>query len=521
MQETADTLISYGWLSLAPSLLAIGAALLTRQVYLSLFLGLVVGAWIVIGGGIETLPQGIASAFDQYILRTLVPEDGHSDHISILLFTLTTGGMVGIIAANGGMSGVVRHLMRFAHTRQRGQGAATGLGLLIFFDDYANTMIVGNTMRPLADHLKISREKLAFIVDATAAPVASIAMVSAWFAFQASLINESLPEAYRYVSGFDLLVAAVGYNFYPLLMIAFLVLMIITGRDFGPMLRAEQRALSLHKPDHFKEEKGELHTHAASGVLPILAMIGVTLLGFALTGEGDTLRDVMSTADPFRALLWGALAGLLVALLMTLLTRTLTLAEAMEAMEQGVHPMVTACIILTLSWAIADVNAELRTADFIVSALGADVSAHWLPLLIFLLAGIIAFATGTGWGTMGLLIPVSIPLAVAILQQGSLEDPASHPLMLATVAAVVSGAVFGRHCSPISDTTVLSSLASGCTHINHVVTQLPYALLVAGVAAVAGIVPVSFGVPWWGALILGVVMLYGALHFIGKRGKVD
>lgn len=518
MQENTDIyiIISYGWLSLLPSFLAIGMALVTRQAALSLFLGLVCGAWVLGGGGLETLPYSLFAAFDTHIVRTLVPEDGSPVHISILLFTLAIGGMVGLISANGGMRGVVRHLARFAHTRRRGEGATAGLGLLIFFDEYASTLIVGSTMRPLTDHLKISREKLAFLVNATAAPVASIAMFSAWFAFQSSLVEQALPEAYRYVSGFDLLLAAVSYSFYPLLLLLFLLALIVTGRDFGAMLKAERRAQEHHVADHYTEEGGEGDSPAMNGIVPILALIFVTFYGLWVTGEGETLREIVASSNSFHALLWGALAGLVSAFLMSLAFSPLSFDELAEAMERGLYPMLGACMVLTLSWAMADVSMTLKAPEFIISLFGDGLSAAWLPLTAFLLAALVAFATGTGWGTMGLLMPVILPVTVAILQHGSLEDPASHPMLLAAVGGVVSGAVFGRHCSPISDTAVLASLASGCPHIRHVITQLPYALLVAGVTA-AVTIPVSFGLPWWAALAIGGAVLAGVVLLLGRR----
>lgn len=517
MEQIADIQISYGWLSLVPSLLAIGVALVTRQVYISLFLGVCAGSWVIAGGGLETLPQSLFSALDTYVLQAIVPENGDTSRLSILLFALMTGGMIGITSANGGMSGVARHLVRLAGTRRKAQGAAALLGGLVFFDNLASAVITGNTMRPLIDHLKISREKLAFIVNAVAVAVASLAMVSTWFAFEASLIESSLPENYRYVSGFDLMMAAVGYSFYPLLLVLFVVLLVATGRDFGVMLRVEKRTLSQHRPDYFIAEEGEMHTNAISGVVPILTLIGVTLAGLLLTGEGETIREIISSADPFRALLWGGMAGLGAAVVLSLATRALTLAETREAMEHGFHPMLTAGIILTLAWALADINGILRAADFLLSGMGEGMALEWLPVAVFFFTALVSFATGTGWGAMGIIVPAVLPLAITLLaQQGSMEDPASHPMLLITIASILSGAVFGEHCSPVSNTAILSSQASGCNHLNHIVSQLPYALVVAVVSAVVCILPVSYGLPWWWALLAGVMVLAALLQFAGK-----
>jgi Na+/H+ antiporter NhaC len=513
-----------GWLSLLPALLAIGSALIFRQVLIALFLGIFIGAFIIKGGGFSSFLPAILAVADTYLLRALVPEDGNTEHMAVVLFTLMTGGMIGIISKNGGMEGLIVRLKRFAHTPRRAQIATAGLGGLIFFDDYANTLIVGNTMRPLADRLKISREKLAFIVDSTAAPLAAIALITTWIGFQLSLIDNSLseynlPEGYAY----SLFLSSIPYSFYPLLMLLFVGLTIATGRDFGPMLKAEKRSrLGEIGDEHpvFPDKQEVLYRqYAANALVPILVLIGGTFTGLWVTGGDGSVADRLGNADPFVSILWGSLLSLIAALIMTLITRSLSLKAAIDAMERGFTPMLLAVMILTFAWGIADVNAHMHTADYLISLLGESTPMFWLPAFVFLLAGFTSFATGSSWGVMAILIPLVLPLGMSILQAQGVSNEAIllHPLFAASLASVLSGAVWGDHCSPISDTTILSSLASGCDHIQHVHTQLPYALSVGGISVFVGLG--STALDWPVILSLGVSAIFVTLLLVlcGER----
>ncbi|MAR56205.1 MAG: sodium:proton antiporter [Rickettsiales bacterium] len=497
------------WLSLLPSLIAIGAAFATRQVFFSLFMGIWVGAFLLEGGDLLAIGSGLLRVADTWLIRAVAPADGSTEHMSVVMFTLMVGGTIGIISANGGMHGIVHRLTRFAHNRTRGQLSAYILGFIIFFDDYANTLIVGKTLRPLTDRLGISREKLAFIVDSTAAPVATIALVTTWIGFQLSLIKESssnldipLPDAY------EIFLNSLGYSFYPILMLVFILMIILMKRDFGPMYEAEARAAKQPYSDD-KAVTLDSSQKAANAVVPILTLIFVTIGGLIFTGEGDTLRAILGSADPFKAILWGSLASVIAAVIMTRLFTDMRPAYIVEAMEDGFKPMLAAVMILTFAWAIAGVNAELKTADYIVSAISDVTDPSLLPALAFIIAAVTAFATGSSWGTMGILIPLIIPLSATLsLDSGSLE------VVFASVACIMSGAVWGDHCSPISDTTILSSMASDCRHIDHVRTQMPYALTVAFISLVVCIIPTGFGLPNWIAFLAGG----GILYFILKKG---
>lgn len=507
----------YGWQTLLPSLVAIGAAFATRQVFFSLFLGIWVGAFLLSGADILSIGEGLLRVIDTYLLRAVVPADGSADHMSVVLFTLTVGGMIGIISANGGMRGVVGWLTRFANTPARGQSSAFGMGLIVFFDDYANTLIVGKTLRPLTDRLGVSREKLAFIVDATAAPLACIALVTTWIGFQISLIDESLkPLPDLGLTAYELFLESLSYSFYPILMLVFIVLIIATGRDIGPMFKAEAAARknrrALNDP---KLQEGASAPYNAA--LPILALITTTIISLFLLGEGNSIREILGSADPFKAMLWGSLVSLIVAVLVSLLSKSLKADQIVVAMEDGFKPMLTAVMILTFAWAIADINTDLGTAKYIVSQLGDSLNPALIPAIVFIVSAVTAFATGSSWGTMGILVPLVLPLAVNGLSQEGHMDPEHFYLLYAAIASIMAGAVWGDHCSPISDTTILSSLASDCPHMNHVQTQMPYALIVAILALLLGVLPAGFGVPSYLLYPPAIAALLLILFRFGKK----
>lgn len=512
----------YGLASLLPSVLAISMALLTRQVLISLFLGIWAGGWLIAGGDAYAVWQGLLSVVDHWLIEAIVPSDASTDHFSIALFTLLTGGTVGIISANGGIPGVIDWVSRHVNSAKGGQLAGAITGLCMCFDDYASMIITGNTMRPLADKLHVSREKLAYIVDTTAAPIASVAIFSTWIGFQVSLIETAMRGIPSLsVTPYELMVASIPYSYYSILSVLFILLVIFTKRDFGAMWKAESRArqTQLSSSDEMPTvRKGK----AVNAILPILVLIFGVLTGLIATGWKDgaslwKLTDILGNADPFKAMLWASLMSLIVALLLSLLNSPLKVGQTIEAMERGFRPMLAAVIILTLAWAIANVNDALGTANYLVGLLRGNISPELIPAMIFVLASAIAFATGTSWGVMGILLPLALPLTWQSMELASMTDAAHMPILYAAVASVLSGAVLGDHCSPISDTTILSSIASGCDHIEHVRTQLPYAVLVGAVSIVLGLIPAGYGFPWWAGMIVGIAMLYITLCMIGRK----
>jgi Na+/H+ antiporter NhaC len=532
----------FGWLSLAPPLLAILLALALRQVYLALLGGVWLGAWIVSGGGINGLLVGALRTFDKYIVGALAD----SDHVAIILFSLMLGGMVGVMSRSGGTTGLVNALSRKATTSGRGQLVTWVLGVAVFFDDYANTLVVGNTMRPITDKLKISREKLAYIVDSTAAPVAAIALLSTWIGYEISLIGDALAKSGSDLDPYAVFLQSIPYNFYPILALAFGFMIAGSRRDFGPMLKAERRARKGELMRKGAQPLSDFDSHGllpvegkphrwTNAVIPLAVVLNATFIGQWFTGRAamaeaghalvgtsffklgmEGIGTVFSEGNSFHALLWAAALGSVVAISMATGRRVLKLQESLDAWLHGIKSMLPAMIILVLAWAIASVCKDLDTAGFVTSLLSDKLNPNLLPSLMFLCGALIAFSTGTSWATMGILLPLAVPIAFGVTAAAGFGEAAAHQIFLATTSAVLAGAIFGDHCSPISDTTVLSSMSSGCDHVDHVRTQLPYALTVALAALLTGYLPVAAGLPVWAGLLLGVAVLGAVVRFVGK-----
>jgi Na+/H+ antiporter NhaC len=515
-----------GWLSILPPLFAIAIALVFKRVVPALFFGIWAGAVFAVALTPAGLWIGLLNTLEVYVLQALTDPD----RATIILFSFMIGGMVGIVSRNGGMQGIVNRIVVWASSPKRGQLATAGLGLAIFFDDYANTLVVGNTMRPVTDRLRISREKLAYIVDSTAAPVACLALVTTWIGYEVGLIGEvlqTIPEIT--MSPYGMFLASIPYSFYPILAVFFVFAVSWSGRDFGPMWHAEVRARTTGAvlgPD------AQVDVDAAEGkdvqpdpnkpmrminaVLPVGVLVGGVLVGLYVTGEGDTLRDIIGSADSYTSLLWASLMSVMVAGLLSIGQRILTLAQTVEAWFAGLKSMLFAMIILVLAWSLSDVTQVLFTAQYLVSILGDSLSPQLVPFLVFILAAATAFATGSSWGAMGILFPLVVPLAWAVMSINGLTGPEDFHILYSTIACVLAGSVWGDHCSPISDTTILSSMASGSDHIDHVRTQLPYALLVGGAAMFIGTVPAGYGLPWWASILLAGGALIAFLRFVGK-----
>ncbi len=515
-----------GWVSILPPLLAIVVALLFRRVIPALFLGIWTGALLIEGLTPGGLWAGLFDTFQVYILNAMTDEG----HASIILFTFMIGGVVGIIQKNGGTQGVVNGIVRWANTPKRGQTATGLLGLAIFFDDYANSLIIGNTMRPVTDRLRISREKLAYIVDSTSAPVASLALVTTWIGFEVGLINEAVAGIPGLtLDGYGIFLESILYRFYPILALFFVFVIAFTDREFGPMYDAEHRARTTGAVlgpdakvddaaadgDVFVPPAGKPH-RALNAIVPILVLVFGVLAGLWVTGEGDTVREVIGSADSYKALMWSSLAAVLVALAMSIGQRILTLDEAIDSWYEGGKGMLLATIILLMAWALSATTDVLHTGDYLGTALSAALPPGIVPALIFVLAAVTAFATGTSWGTMGILMPLVVRLMWGVMEANGIADPEHMYLLYSAVSCVLAGAVWGDHCSPISDTTILSSMASGCDHLAHVRTQLPYALAVGGAALLLGTIPTGFGFPWWLSLLLGAAVLFAGLRFFGR-----
>lgn len=518
------------WLSILPPLIAIVMALVLKEVISALFIGVLSGTFLMaLFSGQEpgtALGSGLLRVVDTYIVGSIFD----SDHVTIIVFTLTIGGMVKIISANGGMQGIVNWLLRRAKGARSGQLMTFIMDLCIFFDDYSNTLMVGNTMRPVADKLKVSREKLAYIVDSTSAPVVAIAFVTTWIGAELSYIQEGINVIGLDASAYSVFFHSLKYSFYPLLTLAFVLMLIYSQRDFGPMLRAEKEARI--KSDS-SSETSDNATHSAHGIdalIPLLTLIFGTIIGLFVTGYDSSvwqdanldifakLSATIGNANSYLALLWSSLISLIVAVIMTLLRGSLEFGKIMEEMIEGFKVMFNAVLILTMAWSIALVTKDMHTAEFVSDILlKLSLSPFVIPGLTFLLAALIGFSTGTSWGTMAILYPLILPASWMLCQDQGLSIDTTMPLFYNVVASVMAGAVMGDHCSPISDTTIMSSMASGCNHLQHVKTQMPYALTVGAVALLIGVLPTALGMPSWLAFVIAIAMLAAIVRFVGKK----
>jgi len=516
-----------GWISLMPAFLAIVVALLLRNVVPALLLGLWLGATALQSFSPLGALQGLMDTFAVFIVNALA----NPDHAAIIAFSMMIGGMVGIITRNGGMGSVVRLIVSRAKTAVGGQVAVWFMGLMIFFDDYANTLVVGNTARPITDHLKISREKLAYIVDSTAAPVVCIALITTWIGYEVSLIDDALQgiEQLKDVAAYTVFLHSIPYSFYPILAVIFVLTVASTGRDMGPMYAAEVRARKGQvEPDKSGEDtpslqgdtlepKPNVPLRAVNAFVPILVLVVGLGVSLYITGEGETITEIIGSSDPYKAMMWASFAGALAAAGMSIGQRILSAHETVDAWYGGARATLFGMIVLILAWSMSAITMDLNAKGFLISVLGDSLPVVLVPAIVFLLAAVTAFATGTSWGTMGILMPLVIPLAWAVMTVNGMADPSGMHILYSTIACSLAGAVWGDHCSPISDTTVLSSIASGCDHIEHVRTQMPYAIMVGVVAILFGTIPGAYGLSPWISLIVGAAVLYGVLRYFGRN----
>lgn len=505
-----------GWLSILPPIIAILLALLTKRVIPALIVGVWAGAWFSSELTLAGIWYGLLDVIDNWVLRALVPADGGTGHMSIMIFTMLIGAMVGIIYRNGGTQAIVDRLTAWATNRKRGEAAAGAVGTAIFFDDYSSLLVHGNAVRPMTDRLKISREKLAYIVDTSAAPIATWALITTWIGFQVGLIADASAGIEGFGgSPYAVFFASIPYMFYPLLAFLFMWLLIATGRDWGPMARAQERALGGDVGGATSEqsdrsglvEKEGVERKSLNAVVPILVLLGVTIAGLFVTGSGDTLMDVIGSADSFTALLWGSMLAVIVAGIISVGRGLLSLGETVESGIDGIKAVFDVLVILTLAWALSAVTENLQAANWLASMLGQALPVALMPAILFVIAAAIAFATGTSWGTMGILLPLAIPLTWTIMGNQGMASAESFYILYGAVGATLAGAVWGDHTSPISDTTVLASATSHCGVVEHTNTQLPYGLLVGAVALVLGYLPAGFGLPAWLSLIIGFAVL--------------
>jgi len=530
------------WTSLLPPLLAVMIAAFFRSMVSALVSAFVVGSFLSFG--LNPLATAVLGVNDFLVLPMI-----SQFSLMIILFLLALVGMVHVMSLSGGLDGLVRLLERPAKGRRSAKLAVSLGGLVVFFDDYSNTVVVGNTMRKLTDRWKISREKLAYLVDSTTSPVAGLALLSTWVAFEVYLLETVGEQLGMGMSGYSMLLEMLPLRFYCIGTLIFVLLSSGLDRDFGPMLDAERRAFHENKP--VGDDHKLLAQTADDGVrpmegtparwynslVPIAALLvgivgGILILGSARLeavgetvslGTGEGLRSIFGAAvyDPSGASDAGVMPALFlatllagaVAVIMPLTQGIIKLGHVLGAYKRSLSTMWMTIFILMMAWSMREICESLGTADYLLAVIGERVPLSFLPLLAFLLAAVMSFAMGTSWGSMGILIPILLPLAAAMgaLEQGTLI------IYFLTAAAILDGSIFGDHCSPISDTTILSSLSSSCDHIAHVNTQLHYALVTVLLSSVLGYWIVAQGAPAW--LYYGLFPLSAAsiLLFFGRR----
>ena len=434
----------------------------------------------------------------------------------------------------GGAKAVAEALARKAKTAKSTQVVTLLLGLAVFFDDYANSLIVGPIMRPVADKMKISRERLAFIIDATAAPIAGLAIISTWIGLEVGLINDAFINGIgQEVDAFGVFLQTIPYRFYNILILIFVFITSILLKEFGPMYKAEVRArkgesgakeevaLDSNMNGSDLEPKEGIKLSIWNAIIPIGTLIVTALICFYFSGysaimSGDNaavkelinnsplslkgIQGAFSASDASVALFQSALISSIVSIIMGVVKKIFTVSEAIDVWIDGMKPLLITGVILLLAWSLSSVIKDLGTAKYLVSLLSGSLPKFLLPSLIFILGSVISFATGTEYGTMGILMPLAIPLAY------SMKPDMAY--VVVSTSAVLTGAIFGDHCSPISDTTILSSMGAGCNHIDHVNTQMWYSLFIAAITIIFGYIPAGFGLKWYIVLPIAILAVY-------------
>jgi len=497
--------------SLLPPVVAIGLALITKEVYSSLFIGILAGGLMYSGFNFEGTMQHV-------FVDGMIGQLSDSWNVGILIFLVVLGAMVILMNRAGGSAAFGRWAADHIKTRVGAQLATVALGCLIFIDDYFNCLTVGSVMRPLTDKYNISRSKLAYLIDATAAPVCIIAPISSWAAAVSGFVDGT--------DGLTLFVKSIPYNFYALLTITMVLTLAVLNFDFGPMKKDEAAShtaeesekeiyASLTGADPAPEDKISAKGTVAHLVLPIIVLIVACVIGMIYTGgffEGTGFVDAFAGSDASVGLVFGSVVALVVTIIYYLATRVLSFRECMTAIPEGFKSMVPAILILTFAWTLKSMTDSLGAADYVAGIVESSAGnlIVLLPAIVFLVGCFLAFATGTSWGTFGILIPI-----VVSVFGGNIDNT----LMIVSISACMAGAVCGDHCSPISDTTIMASAGAQCDHVSHVSTQLPYAILVAALSLVCYLMTGVFSLVNIPAIIMlpvGIVLTIAVLFGIKK-----
>ena len=541
----AENAAKFGIWTLIPPLVAISLAFITKNVIVSLVIGIMSGGFILNITGNNPFMALFYSFLD--LIERAVGSLADPWNAGIILQVLAIGGVINLVGKMGGAKAIADALSRKAKSAKSAQIITWVAGLLVFFDDYANSLIIGPMMRPVTDKMKISRERLAFIIDATAAPVAGIAIISTWIGLEVGLIGSAFDSIGVDVNPFGVFLNTIPFRFYNILILGFIVITALLLKDFGPMRKAElecrRGSLELNSNEDINKELSKhddleplpgVKLSIWNAIIPIGALIIGALFSFYYSGyttimggedsaviqlmqsspaSFDAIKEAFSNADASIALFQSAFFAGLVAIIMGVAKKIFTLSEALDIWVDGMKTLVITGVILICAWSLSSVIKELGTAKYLIQLLSGSLPPFILPSLIFVLGSIISFATGTSYGTMGILMPLAIPLAYSI-------NPDMSYVIVST-SAVLTGAIFGDHCSPISDTTILSSMGAGCNHIEHVRTQMPYAIFVAVITIVFGYIPAGFGLPVYIVLPVAFVAMFIGIQILGKSVEVD
>lgn len=508
----------FGILSLLPPLIAIGLCILSKEVIPSLF----IGAWFA---GTMMAGWNPIVGFGKAV-ELLWNNLGDPWGARIVLTSLTMGGLVGIMQIGGGIEATVQWITKKIKS-VRGAMLVTELaGFIIFFEDYVNTLVVGTTMSPITDKYRISKEKLSYIVDSTSAPIACIAGISSWVAYMVGQIGNQFNALEIGYSPYVAYLRSIPYVFYNIIALVLLTFVIYTQRDMGPMLHAERRArqtgqvlregakpLITTKHADFEPEEGTPR-RVVNFLVPLAFMVGLIFLMLIVTGgwPNVSLATAVGEGDSSKALVWGSFGAVFLTLVFFKAQRLASWNRLFAGFMQGMSSIFFGTLILIFAWAIGSAIKEVGTAQYIVRIAGNALSPAWIPLLTFFTGAIISFCTGTSYGTMGVLMPIVVPLVYNVTQ---IHDAGFIEILLPTIGAVFAGAVWGDHSSPISDTTIMSSMFSGSDHVDHVNSQIPYAF-VAAAGAAAGYVLIGFGLPVFFSLVLGAVASCSLFFFVSK-----
>lgn len=503
-----DTIFYATPLALLPPVIAIILALITKEVYSSLFIGILVGGLLYANFNLEATIQTIFFHEEGGMISKL----SDSWNVGILVFLVLLGIIVSVMNKVGGSAAFGEWASKKIKNKSGAQLATLALGVIIFVDDYFNCLTVGNVMRPVTDKHKVSRAKLAYLIDSTAAPICIIAPISSW----AAAVTSSVPDGSN-INGFTAFVSTIPYNFYAIFTLIAVFFFSVTDLNFGPMKAHEENALkgdlfTTKDSSYINEENNSVSNHRGKVIdliLPVLILIIACITCMLYTGglfSGVNLVDAFANSNASSGLVMGSFIALIFTFVFYISRKVISFDNFMECIPEGFKMMVSSILILTLAWTLSGMTNLLGASTFVSTLVSRSASSMqaFLPAIIFLIAFALSFATGTSWGTFGILIPI----VVGVFSSGE--------MMIISIAACLSGAVCGDHCSPISDTTILASAGAQCNHVAHVSTQLPYVLVIAPVAFVSFIVA-GFTKNVVISLIVGLVILFSILSII-KRG---